>query len=50
VYSLPPPFLPDTPEIREDIAASKASARSLDHGVGSVLNALHEPGSTSAHW
>jgi arylsulfatase A-like enzyme len=42
VYSLPPPFLPDTPEIREDIAAYKASARSLDHGVGSVLNALHE--------
>ncbi len=42
VYSLPPPFLPDTPEIRDDIAAYKASARSLDHGVGSVLNALHE--------
>jgi arylsulfatase A-like enzyme len=42
VYSLPPPFLPDTPEIREDIAAYKASARSLDHGVGSVLNALQE--------
>jgi arylsulfatase A-like enzyme len=44
VYSLPPPFLPDTPEIREDIAAYKASARSLDHGVGSVLNALQETG------
>jgi arylsulfatase A-like enzyme len=44
VYSLPPPFLPDTPEIREDVAAYKASARSLDHGVGSVLNALHETG------
>jgi N-sulfoglucosamine sulfohydrolase len=42
VYSLPPPFLPDTPEIREDVAAYKASARSLDHGVGSVLNALHQ--------
>ncbi len=42
VYSLPPPFLPDTPEIREDVAAYKASARSLDHGVGSVLNALQE--------
>ena len=42
VYSLPPPFLPDTPEIREDVAAYKASARSLDHGVGSVLNVLHE--------
>jgi arylsulfatase A-like enzyme len=44
VYSLPPPFLPDTPEIREDIASYKASARSLDHGVGSVLNALQETG------
>ena len=44
VYSLPPPFLPDTPEIRQDIAAYKASARSLDHGVGAVLNALHESG------
>jgi N-sulfoglucosamine sulfohydrolase len=44
VYSLPPPFLPDTAEIREDVAAYKASARSLDHGVGSVLNALHETG------
>ena len=42
VYSLPPPFLPDTPEIREDVAAYKASARSLDHGVGGVLNALQE--------
>ena len=44
VYSLPPPFLPDTPEIRDDIAAYKASARSLDHGVGSVLNALQQAG------
>jgi N-sulfoglucosamine sulfohydrolase len=44
VYSLPPPFLPDTTEIRQDVAAYKASARSLDHGVGSVLNTLHETG------
>ena len=44
VYSLPPPFLPDTPEIREDVAAYKASARSLDHGIGTVLNALHQTG------
>ena len=44
VYSLPPPFLPDTPEIRDDVAAYKASARSLDHGVGSVLNALQQSG------
>jgi N-sulfoglucosamine sulfohydrolase len=44
VYSLPPPFLPDTPEIRRDVAAYKASARSLDHGIGSVLDTLHETG------
>jgi N-sulfoglucosamine sulfohydrolase len=44
VYSLPPDFLPDTPEIRQDVAAYKASARSLDHGIGSVLNTLHETG------
>jgi N-sulfoglucosamine sulfohydrolase len=44
VYSLAPPFLPDTREIREDIAAYKASARSLDHGVGAVLNALDQTG------
>jgi N-sulfoglucosamine sulfohydrolase len=44
VYSLPPPFLPDTAEIRQDIAAYKASARSLDHGVGAVLNTLNETG------
>jgi len=44
LYSLPPPFLPDTPEIRQDVAAYKASARSLDHGVGAVVNTLHETG------
>jgi arylsulfatase A-like enzyme len=44
VYSLPPPFLPDTPEVRQDVAAYKASARSLDHGVGAVLNTLNETG------
>jgi N-sulfoglucosamine sulfohydrolase len=40
LYSLPPAHLPDVPVTREDMAAFKASARSLDHGVGSVLNAL----------
>jgi N-sulfoglucosamine sulfohydrolase len=44
MYSQPPPFLPDTAEIRQDVAAYKASARSLDHGVGAVLNTLHETG------
>ena len=40
LYSLPPANLPDTPETRRDMAAYKASARSLDQGVGSVLDAL----------
>jgi N-sulfoglucosamine sulfohydrolase len=31
-------------EIRQDVAAYKASARSLDHGVDAVLNTLHETG------
>ena len=42
LYSLPPANLPDTPETRRDMAAFKASARSLDQGVGAVLNALDE--------
>lgn len=44
LYSLPPSNLPDTPAVREDMAAFKASARSLDQGVGRVLNALHAAG------
>jgi len=43
-YSKPPANLPDAPEIRADLAAFKASARSLDHGVGMVLNALDDSG------
>ncbi len=39
-YSKPPNNLPDAPEVRADVAAFKASARSLDHGVGVVLNEL----------
>jgi len=39
LYSLPPAHLPDTPETRRDIAAYKASARALDQGVGTVLDA-----------
>jgi N-sulfoglucosamine sulfohydrolase len=42
LYSWPPANLPDTPEVRRDTAAFKASARSLDQGVGAVLNALDE--------
>jgi arylsulfatase A-like enzyme len=44
LYSLPPANLPDTPETRGDIAAYKASARSLDQGVGAVLDALDAHG------
>src|SRR4051812_20494523 len=44
LYSLPPPGLPDTPAVREDVAGYKSSARSLDQGVGRVLNALHAAG------
>jgi N-sulfoglucosamine sulfohydrolase len=44
LYSMPPANLPDTPAVREDMAAFKASARSLDQGVGRVLNALHAAG------
>jgi N-sulfoglucosamine sulfohydrolase len=40
LYSRPPANLPDAPETRRDMAAYKASARALDHGVGAVLAAL----------
>ncbi|HZR38567.1 MAG TPA: sulfatase [Ktedonobacteraceae bacterium] len=43
-YCLPPPNLPDTPETRRDMAAFKASAWSLDRGIGMVLDALEELG------
>ncbi|MHB8241515.1 MAG: sulfatase family protein [Solirubrobacteraceae bacterium] len=43
-YSKPPANLPDAPEVRADVAAFKASARSLDHGVGMVLNELDASG------
>ncbi len=44
LYSLPPPNLPDTADTRRDMAAYKASARSLDQGVGAVLEALDTHG------
>jgi N-sulfoglucosamine sulfohydrolase len=43
-YTLPPAPLPDTPEIRQDMAAFKASARELDRGIGEVLTALEQTG------
>jgi arylsulfatase A-like enzyme len=39
-YCLPPSILPDTPQTREDMAAFKASVKSLDRGIGAVLDAL----------
>lgn len=44
LYSLPPANLPDVAPVRRDLAAFKASARSLDHGIGAVLHALHDHG------
>jgi N-sulfoglucosamine sulfohydrolase len=44
LYSLPPANLPDVVATREDMAAFKASARSLDQGIGAVLHALHDFG------
>lgn len=43
-YCMPPATLPDAPEIREDMAQFKASARVLDEGMGTVLRALDEHG------
>ena len=48
-YSKPPNNLPDCPEVRADVAAFKASARSLDHGVGMVLNQLDAVGPVREH-
>ena len=44
LYALPPPNLPDAPETRRDMAAFRASARSLDQGVGEVLASLEAYG------
>jgi arylsulfatase A-like enzyme len=42
LYSVPPSNLPDVVATRKDVAAFKASARSLDQGIGAVLHALHD--------
>jgi arylsulfatase A-like enzyme len=42
LYSLPPANLPDVVATRRDMAEFKASARSLDQGIGAVLHALHD--------
>ncbi|OGV66371.1 MAG: sulfatase [Lentisphaerae bacterium RIFOXYB12_FULL_65_16] len=41
---LPPAPLPDTPEVREDMARYKASARIYDRKVGMILDALERNG------
>lgn len=43
-YVAPPPNLPDVPQTRLDMAAFQDSARSLDRGIGLVLNALDANG------
>lgn len=43
-YCPPAPTVPDTPDTRRDMAAFRASARALDRGVGTVLQALDEAG------
>ncbi|MDQ1739753.1 MAG: N-sulfoglucosamine sulfohydrolase, partial [Pseudonocardiales bacterium] len=47
LYSRPPENIVDTAMTRRDMASFKASARSLDQGVGTVLNALEENGLVS---
>jgi N-sulfoglucosamine sulfohydrolase len=44
LYSRPPENVPDSAPTRRDMASFRASARSLDQGVGTVLNALEENG------
>jgi N-sulfoglucosamine sulfohydrolase len=44
LYSRPPENIVDTAITRRDMASFKASARSLDQGVGTILNALEENG------
>ena len=39
-----PPYLPDTPEVRRDIAAFHGRVRGFDEGVGQVLAALETRG------
>jgi len=43
-YVLPPSRLPDTPEIRGDMAGYITMARRLDRNVGAILAALHARG------
>jgi arylsulfatase A-like enzyme len=42
LYSRPPENIVDTSPTRRDMASFKSSARSLDQGLGAILNALEE--------
>jgi arylsulfatase A-like enzyme len=44
LYSRPPENIPDNAQTRRDMASFRASAKALDQGVGTVLNALEENG------
>jgi N-sulfoglucosamine sulfohydrolase len=39
-----PPYLPDAPASRTDLAAFQGAIRQMDHGVGTILGALHDLG------
>lgn len=43
-YLMPPPCLPDVPEIREDFAHFRAEAAALDREMGAVIEALDKSG------
>jgi arylsulfatase A-like enzyme len=43
-YCAPAPYLPDTPETRQDMAAFLHSVRTLDCGIGMILEALERSG------
>jgi N-sulfoglucosamine sulfohydrolase len=47
LYTLPPAPLPDAPRTRQDMACFRASARVLDRGIGTVLDALDATGLAS---
>ncbi|MFS0726598.1 sulfatase [Paenibacillus sp. 1P07SE] len=41
---VPPPYLPDTPGVREELALLHGSAKALDAGVGRIIEALDQLG------
>lgn len=43
-YTAPPPFLPDLPEIRQDMASYREGVRIMDEYMGRVLDALRHYG------